>query len=256
MILRGLILAEEASNPHGTGIVIRTPEGKSLMVKKGIRGSAFLVTGYADLLFYRKFTCVLGHVRKMTHGVQSDRNSHPFTVRINSVMYHCVHNGTIPAADALAERFRVRPAEVDSETFLRCLGALLREGMSVEEAIETVTRAVVDTSTFAFALLGPEGIYLWRSEDRPLCLVDMRERGLGWFFTSTEKMMREALEMAGLNDLMDGLRFYSLSPYRVYRISPESSFRLERLRDLKVYRYGGVYGETRFCLRYSQTGLF
>ena len=235
-ILRGLILAEEANNPDGTGVVIKTlPHGHNVMVKKGIRGKAYLVRGYADFLQTGHYYMALGHVRKKTKGKVSDRNSHPFGYKIKGRWYYGVHNGSIPDANKLAKEYGVKPAKVDSETFYRCLAKMLRDGADVVEAIEELTYKISDTGEFAFAYMTPKEIYLWRNERRPLTIFDFRPVGLGRFFASTKTMMEKALRLATpkASKKFSKTGGFEAKPYRLYRMSLDDNCEVEPVKDLK-----------------------
>ena len=235
-ILRGLILAEESSNPDGTGVVIKTmPKGYNVMVKKGVRGKAFLVRGYADFLYPGNFYMALGHVRKKTTGIVSSRNAHPFGYKINGRWYYGIHNGKIGNVEELAKEYGIKPAKVDSETFFRALAKMLRDGADVVEAIEELTYKISDSGEFAFAYMTPKEIFLWRNEGRPLTIFDFRKLGLGRFFASTKSMMEKALKLAvpKASKKFKKVTSFEAVPYRLYRMTLDDNCEVVTVKDLK-----------------------
>jgi len=235
-ILRGLILAEESKNPDGTGVVIKTmPKGYNVMVKKGVRGKAFLVRGYADFLYPGNFYMALGHVRKKTTGKVSSRNAHPFGYKINERWYYGIHNGKIGNVEELAREYGIKPAKVDSETFFRVLAKMLRDGADVVEAIEELTYFISDKAEFAFAYMTPKEIFLWRNEGRPLAIFDFRSVGLGRFFASTRTMMEKALRLAipKASKKFKKVTSFEAVPYRLYRMSLDDNYEVVAVKDLK-----------------------
>lgn len=233
-ILKGLILAEEKGNPHGTGLATFSKSGGHQLIKKGMRGAAFLLRGHADFLRHQKnIKAVLGHVRYRTAGEQNDKNAHPFGFRIRGDWYFGMHNGIIGCADELAKKFKVKGHPVDSATFFFCL-AKVAEKNGLEEAIEEVTYEASLTGDFAFAIMRKGEIYLWRNDARPLAFFDLREEGLGRFFCSTKEMFEKALKLSGIS-FKKTVGYFEAKPYRLYKIGHQTSPELEVdvVKDLK-----------------------
>lgn len=234
-ILRGLIMAEEKSNPHGTGIVLKDLKtATNHIMKKGIRGRDFLVRGYADFLWQRKFNFAFIHVRYMTSGEQSDRCSHPFGFRVKGIWHFGMHNGVFKdeLCEKMSKNFGCSVADVDSETFFWALQELQKKGKSLEEAIAEVTKFISAEGEFAFAYMSPEAVYLWRSEGRPLSVFDFRKANLGRWFASTPTMMEKALEISGVR-AKEGID-YEIKPFKLYKLRHRTtpSWKVETVMDL------------------------
>ena len=236
LILKGLILAEEKENPHGTGLATFSESGYQgyQLVKKGMRGATFLLQGHADFLKNQKgLRAVLGHVRFKTSGKQSDQNAHPFGFRVVGNWHFGMHNGVIGCADELAKKYGIKKHAVDSATFFHCL-AKVAESKGLVTSIEEVTYEASLTGDFAFAVMRRNEIYLWRNESRPLCIFDLREEGLGRFFCSTKEMFEKALSLSGVS-LKNKIKHFEAEPYRLYKVGHNTSPKLEVevIKDLK-----------------------
>lgn len=218
-IIRGLILAEEKGNPHGTGIVVHDQkESQFLLQKKGIRGLHYIARGYADFLYdlMDKPVKLIGHVRFKTSGDATDRNAHPFGASERDTWHFLIHNGVLGwGMSAVAEKFNanVTNIEVDSEIFLRCVISQVRRGVDIVEAISSVTYEVSDIGDFAFSLLNDKCIYLWKNDQRP-AVVLKKEKDI--FFASTKSMFEDALQIAGVSTR--GYTAFEVEPYKLYKI--------------------------------------
>jgi len=218
-IVRSLILAEEKSNPHGTGLAVyNKEENQFLLQKKGIRGLHYIARGYADFLYnlINKPVNLIGHVRYKTAGDASDRNAHPFGASEKGTWHFLIHNGVLGwGMSAVAEKFsaQIEKIEVDSEIFLRCVISQVRRGADIVEAISNVTHEVSDIGDFTFALLNDKCIYLWKNEQRPAVVFE-KEGNI--FFASTKGMFEDALEIAGASS--KGYTSFEVEPYKLYKI--------------------------------------
>ena len=235
MILRGLIMAEERRNPHGTGVVVKNLRtATNHIMKKGIRGRDFLVRGHADFLWEERFNFAFIHVRYMTSGEQSDRCSHPFGFRIKGIWHFGMHNGVFDndLCRRLSKNFGCSLADVDSETFFWALQELQNKGKNLKEAIAEVTEFISAEGEFAFAYMAPEAVYLWRSEARPLSIFDFRKANLGRWFASTKTMMEDALKISGIK-AEEGV-YYEIKPFKLYKLGHRTnpSWEVETVMDL------------------------
>ena len=220
-IINGLILAQEKINPHGTGLALLDNRGIFHIKKKGLRGLHFIARGYNNFLWDTKFKYLIGHVRYKTSGEQSDRNAHPFGSQVGNEWYFLIHNGVLgDSMREIAKRFganKLSDVKVDSELFLRCITAQLRQGTQLIDAIKRATYEVSDVGDFAFALLTKKGIYLWRNEQRPLSIFYYKEN---IFFASTMDMWKEALEIAGVG--LEKISYTEIKPYNLYMIKMQN----------------------------------
>ncbi len=233
-LIQGLLLAEEKSNPHGTGIVIKTPSGNNLVRKKGCRGLTFVLQGNANFLWEKKYRYALGHVRLKTAGKQCDRNSHPFGVQVHGKWHFGIHNGVIGKTKELAQEFGIRPAAVDSETFWRCVARLQNQGEDTVAAIEKVTDFISDKGDFAFAYMTEGEIFFWRNEDRPLAVFDAREHRMGRFIASTKEMFEQAWEWACPGLDIRKVTYFEAAPWRLYRLAADTDpkYEVEAVKEL------------------------
>lgn len=230
-ILRGLLVAEEMKNPHGTGIVVRNRKNHDAkLMKKGIRGRSFLVRGYADFLQETCFNMAFLHVRYMTTGEKSDRCSHPFGFRVHGQWHFGMHNGvfTESLCKSIAKEFGCSLAKVDSETFFWALQALQNRGKTLGEAIKMLSEFIGNQGAYAFAYMTQDSVYLWRSDTRPLSVFDLRCTGkgnLGRWFCSTPEMFKKGLNIAGFDTLQ--YSGFDVKPYRLYRVGHKTSPAME-----------------------------
>jgi hypothetical protein len=106
----------------------------------------------------------------------------------------------------------------------------------VIDAIEEVTNFISPRADFAFAYLNgvEKAIYLWRSPDRPLTVIDARRLNLGWWFCSTPEIFKDAWSIlrGALGDLRKVSKFEAV-PYRLYRVADDGEFEVEPVRELK-----------------------
>jgi len=233
LLIKGLILSEEERNPHGTGLCVYSQSSGHQLLKKGLRGSAFVLRGYPDAVLKIKMRSVIGHVRFKTSGEQSDKNAHPFGFRIKGEWMFGIHNGIIGCANALTKKYNIKPFAVDSATFFACL-AKVAESKGLEEAIEEVSYEASLTGDFAFAILKKGEIYLWRNEARPLCFFDLRKEGLGRVFCSTREMFEKAVSLAGLK--FKEVPYFEAKPHRLYKVGHKTTprnFEVEVVKELK-----------------------
>ncbi|HPC03053.1 MAG TPA: hypothetical protein PLE04_04705, partial [Syntrophales bacterium] len=89
---------------------------------------------------------------------------------------------------------------------------------------------------FAFAYLNgfEKAVYLWRSPDRPLTVIDARGLNLGRWFCSTPEIFKDAWSIlrGALGDLRKLSKFEAV-PYRLYRVADDGEFEVEPVRELR-----------------------
>lgn len=234
-LLRALVLTEESGNPHGTGLLVKNKNGKVSLNKKGIRGRDFLVQGYADFLWTRKYSYALGHVRFKTKGPQCDENSHPFGYQVNEKWFWGIHNGIIGVPEEIAERYGIKEAAVDTATFFKALAKLQRQGKQAHVAIEELSSFISQKADFAFAYLTDDCLWLWRSPDRPLCIFDARPVGLGRWFASTKEMFAKAWIMSGIRADITKCTYFEAKPYSLYYVKADGIYEVEALKTLRHF---------------------
>ena len=240
VLLQALCIADEVRGTHSTGIVIQTSRDNFFMSKKAVRGKAFVARGYCAFLFNRKYGNALGHNRFATAGAVNDRNAHPFAVKVGVKKWNFgVHNGIVGDKKLIAREYGVQNHDVDSAVVLKAMGKVQSQGHGVVDAIEEVTNFISPKADFAFAYLNGDekAVYLWRSPDRPLTIIDARKLGLGRWFCSTPEIFAAAWNIlrGALGDLKKVSKF-DARPYRLYRVADDGEFEVEPVRDLKHTR--------------------
>lgn len=240
VLLQALCIADEVRGTHSTGIVIQTSRDNFIMAKKAVRGRTFVAKGYCAFLFNKKYGNALGHNRFATAGAVNDRNAHPFAVKIGAKKWNFgVHNGVVGDKEVIAREYGVQNHDVDSAVVLKAMGKVQSQGHGVVDAIEEVTNFISPKADFVFAYLNGDekAVYLWRSPDRPLTIIDARKLGLGRWFCSTPEIFSTAWSIlrGALGDLRKVSKFEAV-PYRLYRVADDGEFEVEPVRDLKHTR--------------------
>ena len=234
VLLQALCITDEVRGKHSTGIVIQSD--RCFLVKRSLRGKEFVAQGHARLLFKKDYGIALGHNRYATSGRINDRNAHPFGVRVNGGWNFGVHNGVVGGVKSIARRYGVGKTSVDSEAAFRAIARLQNRGLDVVDAIDDVTESISRDADFAFAYLNTaeNALYLWRSPDRPLVVLDARKLGLGRWFCSTEEIFRKAWELlAGALGDIGKISCFEAYPYRLYRCADDGAYEVEPVRDLR-----------------------
>jgi len=237
VLLQALCIADEVRGQHSTGLVVQTSTSDFFMSKKALRGKSFVARGHCAFLFNRKYGNALGHNRFATAGAVNDRNAHPFAVKVGAGKWNFgVHNGIVGDKEVIARDYGVRNHDVDSAVALGAIGKLQLQGYEVIDAIEEVTNFISPRADFAFAYLNgfEKAVYLWRSPDRPLTVIDARRLNLGRWFCSTPEIFKDAWNIlrGALGDLRKVSKFEAV-PYRLYRVADDGEFEVEPVRELK-----------------------
>lgn len=235
-LLQALCIADEVRGKHSSGIVIQQSSGACYLQKKALRGKEFVAKGHTSFLFHKDYALALGHNRYATAGAVNDRNAHPFGVKLNGGWNFGIHNGIVGGKKRIAERFAVAEPDVDSEVVFRAIAKLQEKGMDIVDAIESVTEFISADADFAFVYLdtSKQSIYMWRSNDRPLCIIDARKLGLGRWFCSTKEIFTAAWNMLrGALGPLKKVSYFDAKPYRLYKAVNDGKFEIEPVRELK-----------------------
>lgn len=261
MLLQMLCIVGESRGKHSTGLLLHETPYRSKLIKRALTGSKFVSEGNTEVLHKVQFTMALGHNRQATKGAVNDRNAHPFPVKVGNQWDFGVHNGTATKASEVAKKFKIKEADVDSETCLRAIAGQKARGVPLDEAIENLAEFISLEADFAFAYIDSvsESLYLWRNIGRPMQIIDARPYGMGRWFCSTKEIFLGAwgLLRGFLPDPKD-LVFFEAYPYRLYKVSVDGIFEVDGIRELKhkvrpapthepeEYFCGSYTGETTF----------
>ena len=234
VLLQSLCIADEIRGKDSTGIVIQNQD-QCQIKKKALRGREFVGEGFTEFLFNAKYSLALGHNRLATTGKVTDRNAHPFGVRVNKGWCFGIHNGVIRDKGTIAKKYGFDEPEVDSEVAFWAIAKMVNEGKELTEAIVEITKSIDPVADYAFAYLDTQNrdIYLWRSEGRPLVILDARELGLGGWFASTKEVFTNSWQpLRGALGSIAKVTYQEAKPHRLYRLK-ESSV-LQVVTDIQV----------------------
>ena len=236
LLAQALAIKDERRGSHSTGFVVRFRDSVQL-TKKAVRGTKFVAQRHMERLFRRPWTVLLGHNRFATSGAVTDRNAHPFRVRMSDGSpAYAVHNGVVPAAE-LAARFNVAAAAVDSETYFRAIAA--RAGRTQEsfiKALNQVTQVAAQGGDLAVLWFFPRSktVYAWRTS-RPLYIVDARSVGLGrWFVSEREIFVDSWKILGGAVPPISKVRCFMASTGGIYRVRDDGDYEVEMVADLDL----------------------
>ncbi|MBI5178190.1 MAG: hypothetical protein HZA04_02915 [Nitrospinae bacterium] len=252
LLLQALAIADQSRGKHSTGLAIITPE-KAILRKKALSGEEFVSQGDTEFLFKSRILACLGHNRFATAGAITDRNAHPFAVRVDGKWNFGIHNGCVGRTRRLAKIFQVEEADVDSETVFRAIARQQNGGVKVGEAISKVSEVISGSADFAFVYLNrfrEKALYLWRSPDRPLAVIDARKLGLGRWFCSTAEIFEKAwASLRGILGNIEKAGLFEAAPYRLYRIEygPHSDLEVTAVRELECRPVSGCRAERNYA---------
>jgi len=193
LIVGGVVL----NNPHGTGVMIRTGNGESTLIKRKYNALEFLIRDreILDYWFLRDVRTVIGHVRFATSGTISSKNAHPY--RFGT--FYGAHNGILEMNVlkklAKEEGVRVKQSDNDTRIFFKLMAKMIEQGqLTLKESLKYfLDKNNIGDYTFLFYF--QEKLWFIRS-GRPLTGY---QTDLGWFLTSTEEMFNKSVELAGIN---------------------------------------------------------
>jgi len=234
LLLQSLCIADEIRGKDSTGLVVQNRD-ECLIKKKALRGKEFVGRGFTEFLFKSNYSLALGHNRLATTGKVTHRNAHPFGVRINDGWCFGVHNGVIRGQEAVVKKYGIEEPDVDSEVVFWAIAKMVNEGRDLSEAIIDITKYINPTSDYAFAYLDTQerDIYLWRSEGRPLVILDARKLKLGRWFSSTKEIFTNAWQpLRGAMGPISKITYQDAKPHRLYRL--RESGVLQVVTDIQV----------------------
>ncbi|HEY2299894.1 MAG TPA: glutamine--fructose-6-phosphate transaminase (isomerizing) [Jatrophihabitans sp.] len=175
------------------GVAVVGPDGALQVAKKAGR-----IENLDKELATRTVTGTtgMGHTRWATHGAPNDRNAHPHTDGRVAV----VHNGIIENFAELRAELEAAgvdfTSETDTEVVAHLVGALVREGSSLADAVRTVCRRL--QGAFTLVLVDaehPESVVAARRNSPLVVGVGDGENFLGSDVAAFIEFTREAVEL-------------------------------------------------------------
>jgi glutamine---fructose-6-phosphate transaminase (isomerizing) len=175
------------------GVAVVGPDGTLQVAKKAGR-----IENLDKELASRTVTGTtgMGHTRWATHGAPNDRNAHPHTDGRVAV----VHNGIIENFAELRAELEAAgvdfTSETDTEVVAHLVGALVREGSSLAEAVRTVCRRL--QGAFTLVLVDaehPESVVAARRNSPLVVGVGTGENFLASDVAAFIEFTREAVEL-------------------------------------------------------------
>ncbi|MFC4212075.1 glutamine--fructose-6-phosphate transaminase (isomerizing) [Pedobacter lithocola] len=152
IVLKGLKRLEYRGY-DSAGIAIINSEGQNIYKKVGKVAALEEFAESQD----KKGTIAMGHTRWATHGVPSDRNSHPHTSNNNKLSI--IHNGIIENYATLKEELASRGHDFKSDTDTEVLIHLIEEIQKIEQTdlLEAVRLALKEvTGAYAIVVMDRE----------------------------------------------------------------------------------------------------
>jgi glucosamine 6-phosphate synthetase-like amidotransferase/phosphosugar isomerase protein len=183
-------------------------DGKVFYHKEPIKSSEFIKKEFWKKIRRPKINLLLAHARATSKGnghASVNSNNHPFVSTDKRI--GMVHNGTIDEANYLSKKYQCL-SETDSEVILRIFEKGMEDKMELEEIPDRIAHrlggikdiwATITEGAMAVALGEREddshrNLFLFRNNQRPLWLADLRE-GLGQvFFFSSPDIWYRAME--------------------------------------------------------------
>lgn len=194
-IFQQLLYADAVRGWDATGTFGVTKEGNVDIKKQAVAANSFLCNpSYQEFhsKILPKYTILVGHNRKATHGSKGDdNNAHPFWSENNKIVL--VHNGMVANQKDFCTK-----ATVDSEAICNAL--------SLADDPKKVISKV--TGAFAFIWYNTEQkkLYFIRNEQRPLFLVETsttyalvsEDTLAGWIFTRNKQTVTKVLDIPAM----------------------------------------------------------
>lgn len=214
-------LADVVRGKDSTGYLLANKEAVYL-VKKALDAYKFYEKGYTKAVFEKDWHIAIGHNRAASSGSVTDRNAHPFALKVGKDRYDFgCHNGTF--VRDIATRLKTQEFEVDSLVVLNKVAVLKAKGLTAKKAIRSVFNEISNKELGNYAILyfdtDTMRVYAFRDTQRPL--YAFQTKNLGLWFCSTEEIFRTAytyLEVAGkLPDYDSEVeKVIPLAPYKIY----------------------------------------
>lgn len=176
-------------------------DGRVFYHKEPIKSSQFVNKDFWKKLRKPKINLLLAHARATSRGnghASTNSNNHPFVSSDKRI--GMVHNGTIDEATFLSKKYQCF-SETDSEVILRIFEKGMEDKMELEEIPDRISHrlggikdiwSTITEGAMAVALGEREddsqrNLFLFRNDQRPLWLADLRDSlGQVFFFSSPD----------------------------------------------------------------------
>lgn len=234
VLLKNLLLEDEIRGRDSTGVAL-LEDNKLFLLKKAIPASIFCMSTF-DSLFKteRRYIAGIAHNRAASSGAVTDRNAHPFGLKVGNGWDCACHNGTF--AYNIDRILQTERFDVDSETVLT---KIARDSISkpLVTAMKDVLRKIEyeDAGNYAILYLSTEdkSILAVRDEERPLFFFDAAH--LGYWFCSTEEIFKRAWKRLEplIPDYSKTVLKFGIEPYVIYRLDSSGLKRVDRVLTKK-----------------------
>jgi glucosamine 6-phosphate synthetase-like amidotransferase/phosphosugar isomerase protein len=206
--------------------------GRVFYHKEPIKSSEFIKKEFWKKIRRPKINLLLAHARATSKGnghASTNSNNHPFVSLDKRI--GMVHNGTIDEATFLSKKYQCF-SETDSEVILRIFEKGMEDKMELEEIPDRISHrlggikdvwATITEGAMAVALGEREddsqrNLFLFRNDQRPLWLADLRESlGQVFFFSSPDIWYRAMGACAeGVKALVKDQKLIEIPPSEVW----------------------------------------
>lgn len=208
-------------------------DGQIVYHKEPLQSSAFVKTRFWQNLVETNLDMLIVHARAASKGVEhaeDNKNNHPFVSE--DMRIALIHNGTLEEANFLKDKYQIK-SDTDSEFLLRMYEHGLDKdypkinGVPDEVAQRlNATREIwslVNSGAMAVAIGermddGQRNLFLFRNEQRPLWIADMRDvLGQVFFFSSPDIWYRAVTSNEELKKLCWGSqKLLDVPPHQVW----------------------------------------
>lgn len=265
-----LMIKTEPRGDHATGFWTAIGGGDNRVIyhKEPIKSSDFVKHPLWRSLKDVDSNLLIGHCRWTSPGggpEKVNKNNHPHVSQDCRVAL--VHNGKIPEYNYLKKRYNVN-TDCDSEVLLRIFESaedqhdqleFLRKELpkvwedtpdSLMHRIFGLKKVFSEVNYGAMAVAIGErldgnarSLFLFRNEQRPICLIDLRETLGQIFFCSTPEIFRQAYDASTIaKDVIPANQpvYPELPENWIYSVvlTEEEEFEIRRLKVNKVRKYG------------------